>query len=58
VFLARVEVLEASGRAEAANEVRARGAARLIDVAAKITDAEWRDRFLRDVPANRALAGH
>lgn len=55
VFLARARALEAAGRAAEAEEVRARGRARIGALAERITDPELRARFLEDVPAHREL---
>ncbi|MCC7535146.1 MAG: hypothetical protein IT379_02965, partial [Deltaproteobacteria bacterium] len=54
-FLALGDALEATGRDAEAFAVRARGAARLREVASRIGDEEWRRRFLEDVPAHRRL---
>ncbi len=55
VFLVRAEALDACGRAEEAETVRAHGRARVRDLASRIADPGWRERFVRDVPAHRAL---
>ncbi len=56
-FLVRAEILEASGRAAEAEQVRERGRTRVRELAARIEDPEWRRRFLTDVAAHRALLG-
>ncbi len=55
VFLVRADSLEACGQAKEAEVVRAQGRARVQELAARIEDPEWRQRFLSDVPAHRAL---
>ena len=55
IFTVHAEALEANGRAEEARAVLARGKARLLEMAGKITDPAWRKRFLEDVPCNREL---
>ena len=55
VFLALSGALFASGRRDEAREVVARGAARLEYLAGRIADADWRARFLVEVPLNRRL---
>ena len=55
VFLALAGALHASGRLEDSREVVARGAARLEYLAGRIADADWRARFLVEVPINRRL---
>ncbi len=56
VFLARVRALSAAERTEEAGRVRERGMARLAEVAAQITDPDFRRRFIEQVPAHGALA--
>jgi tetratricopeptide (TPR) repeat protein len=55
VFLVHAQALAAAGRRAEAREVQARGRERLWTIAGRIGDLEWRARFLRDVPAHRAL---
>lgn len=55
VFLALAEALVANGRHERAREVVAHGASRLEFLAGRIADADWRARFLVEVPMNRRL---
>jgi tetratricopeptide (TPR) repeat protein len=55
VFLTHVRALEACGRVGEAAEVRARGRARLAEVASRIGEGVWRDRFRNDVEAHREL---
>ncbi|NMC70029.1 MAG: hypothetical protein GYA57_08200, partial [Myxococcales bacterium] len=55
VFLVHVEVLQALGRAQEAEQWRSRGRDRLWEIAGRISDLTWRARFLRDVPTHRAL---
>ena len=57
VFLALAAALEAGGETLKAAEVRAQGRGRLRDLATRIADPEWRDRFLHDVASHRALLG-
>jgi tetratricopeptide (TPR) repeat protein len=57
VFLAYARALEAQGRLDEAQEARLRGRSRVQYIARRIADPELRERFLRDVAANRALAG-
>ena len=45
----------APGEPERAREVVARGASRLEFLAGRIADADWRARFLVEVPTNRRL---
>ncbi len=55
IFVARSEVLRSAGRAAEAETVRRRGADRLRELAARISDLAWRDRFLADPALHRAL---
>ncbi|MCC7536558.1 MAG: tetratricopeptide repeat protein, partial [Deltaproteobacteria bacterium] len=55
VYLAHVDALCAAGQHKLAAEVRERAKARLEEIAGRIADPDWRLRFLRDVPAHRAL---
>ena len=55
VFLTHVRALTAAGRATEAVEVRARGSARLDELAGRIGSDAWRERFRRDVAAHRKL---
>ena len=57
VFLAYARALEARGRLDDAEEARLRGRSRVQYIARRIADPELRERFVRDVAANRALAG-
>lgn len=57
VFLAYARALEAHGRLDDAEEARLRGRSRVQYIARRIADPELRQRFVRDVAANRALAG-
>jgi eukaryotic-like serine/threonine-protein kinase len=58
VFLAHARALAASGHAAEAQAVAARGRARLMRVADGIGDRSWRERFLEDVAAHRALMAY
>jgi serine/threonine protein kinase/tetratricopeptide (TPR) repeat protein len=55
VAAVHAEALEAVGRADAAREVRAIARAGVLAAARRIADPAWRERFLHDVPAHRAL---
>jgi tetratricopeptide (TPR) repeat protein len=55
IYVTYADALAASGRSSEAEEILAAGHARLVDVVAGIADAEWRERFVRAVPANRRL---
>ncbi len=55
LFLVHARALEASGRADEAASVRARGRERVQEIAARIADPELRRGFLEDVEAHRAL---
>ncbi|UJR84871.1 serine/threonine-protein kinase [Sandaracinus amylolyticus] len=55
VFLAHARALIANGRDADAREILTIGITRLEFLAGRIADADWRARFLTDVPANRAL---
>jgi tetratricopeptide (TPR) repeat protein len=55
VALVHADALEAAGRADDAREVRAIARAGLLAAARRIADPAWRERFLHDVPAHRAL---
>jgi len=57
VFLAFARALEAHGRLADAEDARLRGRSRVQYIARRIADPELRDRFVRDVAANRALSG-
>ena len=57
IYLARVRSLESAGRSEEAAAVLEMGRSRLLQLASRIRDGEWRERFLRDVASNRELAG-
>ncbi|MEC7518670.1 MAG: protein kinase [Myxococcota bacterium] len=51
------DAFEATGRADDAARARARGRASVESAAARIGDRHWRERFLHDVEAHRALLG-
>jgi len=55
VFLVRARALEAAGRSVEGEDVRARGRARIRELAERMADEALRVRFLEDVPANREL---
>ncbi|MEM9193097.1 MAG: protein kinase [Myxococcota bacterium] len=55
LFLIAAEALAAAGRTDEAEDTRARGRLRIEEVAQRISDPEWRRRFIEDVAANRAL---
>jgi serine/threonine protein kinase/predicted ATPase len=55
VALVHAEALDAAGRTDAAREVRAIARAGVLAAARRIADPAWRERFLHDVPAHRAL---
>ena len=55
IFLAHARALAASGRPDEARTVLGLGVERIQFIAGHIKDPGWRARFLRDVPANRAL---
>lgn len=55
IFVALAEALRALGEHERAREIVARGASRLEFLAGRIEDADWRARFLIEVPMNRRL---
>ena len=55
VFLIRARALEAAGRFLEGEDVRARGRARIRELAERIADEALRARFLEDVRANREL---
>ena len=54
-WLAHAEVLDALGRPDDASEIARAGVRRLHELAWRIEDDDWRRRFLKDVPAHRAL---
>lgn len=56
VFVAAADALEAAGRKLDAKAVRLKGRERVEAIARRIEDDAFRRRFLRDVPAHRALA--
>ncbi|MEQ9076088.1 MAG: protein kinase [Sandaracinaceae bacterium] len=51
------DAFEAAGREAEAERARARGRATVQAAAARIGDRHWRERFLHDVEAHRALLG-
>jgi len=55
LFVTHMRALIASGRDADAAEIRERGRARVRQIAERISDPQWRDRFLNDVAANREL---
>ena len=55
VFLSLASALSAAGRSAEALAVRAEGAQHIHDIASRIRDAAWRERFLCDVRAHREL---
>jgi tetratricopeptide (TPR) repeat protein len=55
VFLVLAQALEAAGDAEGAALAWTRGRAAVEATAARIGDRHWRERFVSDVPAHRAL---
>ena len=55
VALVHADALDAGGHTDAAREVRAIARATVLAAARRIADPVWRERFLRDVPAHRAL---
>ncbi len=55
VFLARALALSAADRHEEAAAVRERGRERVREIARRIRDDAWRERFLADVAGHRAL---
>jgi tetratricopeptide (TPR) repeat protein len=55
LFVIHARALEAAGRHREARSVIARGRARIAQIADRISDPEWRRRFLEDVPAHRLL---
>jgi hypothetical protein len=57
LFVVHAEALRRSGRAAEATETLARGKLRIEELAARITDPVWRDRFLRGPSAHRQLVG-
>ncbi len=56
VYLTRARVLQLAGQTELSMEVRFRGRARVETMAERFSDKDFRDRFLNDVPAHRALS--
>ncbi|MBI5486711.1 MAG: AAA family ATPase [Deltaproteobacteria bacterium] len=54
-FLVHALALRAAGREAEAREAGRRGRERVLELAARIGDAAWRDRYLRGIPAHRAL---
>jgi len=56
LYLTRIEVLCATGRAAEAEALRQQAHALVQANATRIEDESWRERFVRDVPAHRALA--
>ncbi len=57
VFVAQAAALAASGRVDEAARISERGRARLVELAERIADPVWRDRFLHGPPAHRRLLG-
>jgi tetratricopeptide (TPR) repeat protein len=57
IFVTHAEALRRSGRESEAEEVIRRGRGRLRELAARISDPVWRDRFLRGPAAHRKLMG-
>jgi hypothetical protein len=57
LFVVRARALEALGRHEEARAVRARGRARVEEIAAHISEEALRKRFVEDVSAHRELLG-
>ncbi|HSO00832.1 MAG TPA: hypothetical protein VLS89_21220, partial [Candidatus Nanopelagicales bacterium] len=55
LFVVHAEALAARGMDAESAEVRRRGSARVQQIADRIRDGQWRERFLKDVPANREL---
>jgi hypothetical protein len=55
IFVARSEVLAHAGRAADADAVRREGAERLRELASRISDVAWRERFLEGPSLHRAL---
>ncbi|AKT38147.1 protein kinase domain-containing protein [Chondromyces crocatus] len=55
VWRARADALAAAGELTEAEHVRAEARRRLEARAARISDPDWRERFLREVPDNTAL---
>jgi len=55
VFVAHAEALRRSGRADEAKAVLRRGRERLEELASRISDPVWRDRFLRGPGGHRQL---
>ena len=58
LFCVLGDALFANGRREDAARARARGRATLEAAAARIGDRHWRERFVNDVAAHRALLEH
>jgi hypothetical protein len=55
LFLTHARVLTALGRDAEATATLERGRARVEELARLITDDNWRQRFLEDIPAHREL---
>ncbi|MCC6557437.1 MAG: hypothetical protein IT372_31185, partial [Polyangiaceae bacterium] len=55
LFVIHARALDATGRHAEAERVRSRGRARVAAIAARISDAQWRTRYLEDVAAHREL---
>jgi hypothetical protein len=55
IFAAQVDTLHECGRGSEAESFLVVARQRLAEVASRITDSEWRRRFLEDVPAHREL---
>jgi predicted ATPase len=55
IFDVHARVLDALGRSDEAGRIRSSGRTRIASVAEGIADPGWRERFLRDVAAHRAL---
>ncbi|MCC7536508.1 MAG: protein kinase [Deltaproteobacteria bacterium] len=57
VYVVRAAALGAGARYDEATAVRVAGRARVLEMAGRITDPAWRQRFLADVDAHRFLVG-
>ncbi|MBI2897996.1 MAG: protein kinase [Deltaproteobacteria bacterium] len=57
IFLAHVKSLAANGRPEDAARTLERGRQRVLEIAAGISDPEWRGLFLRRVAGHKDLVG-
>ncbi len=55
IFVARAEALERAGRRPEADAIRREGELRLQELAARISDLAWRERFLAGPVLHRAL---